>query len=164
MNTTTKLLAAGLAAGFLAVGIVAANGAATAADMSVIDKRRDLMEKVNGAGWNVIKNFVQDGKGSPADVKKAADAMAASAPKIAPLFVKGTGRPDVDPRKTQATAKIWEDWAGFEAAAKALGDEAAKMSKVAVSGDKAAIANQLKSLGKNGCGACHRAFKGKEVK
>jgi len=164
MNATTKLLAAGLAAGFLAVGFIAANGVAAAADMSVIDKRRDVMEKINGAGWNVIKKFVEDDKGSPADVKKAADAMAATPEKFLPLFVKGTGRPDVDSRKTQATAKIWEDWAGFEAAAKALRDEAAKMSKVAAGGDKAAITEQLKSLGRNGCGACHRAFKGKAVK
>jgi len=164
MNTTTKLLAAGLAAGFLAVGLLAANGAATAADMSVIDKRKDLMKNVVAKNFGVVKEFIEKDKGSTADVKKAADALAAAAPKIAPLFTKGTGRPEVDPKKTRAEAKIWQDWAGFEKTAKALGDEAAKLSKVAASGDKEAIKKQFVETGKNGCGACHKPFRGEEVK
>ena len=164
MNITTKLLAAGLAAGFLAVGFVAANGAATAADMSVIDKRKDLMKNVVGKNFGVVKNFIEKGQGSAADVKKAADALVAAAPKIAPLFVKGTGRPDVDPKKTRAVAKIWEDWASFETNIKALQTEAAKLSKIADGGDKEAIKKQFGETGKNGCGACHKPFRGDEVK
>jgi len=164
MNTTTKLLAAGVAAGFLAVGFVAAGGVATAADMAAIDKRKDLMKNVVSKNLGVVKNFIEKGQGSAADVKNAADALVAAAPKIAPLFVKGTGRPDVDPKKTRAEAKIWQDWAGFEKAAKAMGDEAAKLSKIAASGDKEAITKQFAALGKNGCGTCHKPFRGEEVK
>jgi cytochrome c556 len=164
MNTTTKLLAAGLAAGFLAVGFLAANGAATAADMSAIDKRQDLMKNVVLKNFKTVKDFVETMKGSPADVKKAADELAQAAPKIAPLFVKGTGRPDVDPKKTRAEAKIWQDWAGFEAAAKAMGDEAAKLAEIAAKGDDKAIEAQFKVLGAKGCGTCHKPFRGEEVK
>lgn len=164
MNTTTKLIAAGLAAAFLAVGLLAANGAATAGDMSVIDKRKDLMKNVVSKNFGVVKEFIEKDKGSAADVKKAADALVAAGPKIAPLFTKGTGRPDVDPKKTRAEAKIWQDWAGFEKAAKALGDEAAKLSQAAASGDKEAIKKQFVETGKNGCGACHKPFRGEEVK
>ncbi len=164
MRTTTKLLAAGLAAGFLAVGFLAVGGAATAADMAAIDKRKDLMKNVVAKNLGVVKNFVEKGQGSAADVKKAADALADAAPKIPALFVKGTGRPDVDPKKTRAEAKIWQDWAGFEKAAKAMGEEAAKLSKVAAGGDKESIKKQYAELGKNGCGTCHKPFRGEEVK
>ncbi len=164
MKATTKFFAAALAAGFIAVGALAAYGTATAADMSAVDKRKDLMKKVVAKNLGVVKNFIEKDHGTAADVKKAADALVAAAPQIAPLFVKGTGRPDVDPKKTRAEAKIWQDWAGFEKAAKTLGDEAAKLSQVAAGGDKAAIKAQFVHLGKNGCGACHKAFRGEEVK
>lgn len=163
MKSTAKILAAAVAAGFLAVGMLATGGVATAADMSVIDKRRDLMKKVVLKNFKTVKDFVETGKGSVADVKGAADALAAAASKIPPLFVQGTGRPDVDPKKTRAEARIWEDWAGFEKAANALGDEAAKLSKAAVGGDAAAIRAQYVQTGKKGCGACHKSFRGKKV-
>lgn len=164
MNTTTKILAAGLAAGLLAVGYLAAAGPATAADMSAIDKRRDLMKNVVLKNFKVVKEFVEVGKHSPADVKKAAEAIADASHKIVPLFPKGTGRPDVDPKKTRAESKIWEDWSRFEADAKALGTEATKLAKAAASGDKTAIKAQFVATGKNACGACHKAFRGEKVK
>lgn len=164
MNSTTKFFAAAVAAGFLAAGMLAWGGVATAADMSAIDKRRDLMKNVVLKNFKTVKTFIETGKGSAADVQKAADAITAAAPKIAPLFVKGTGRPDVDPKKTRALPKIWEDWAGFEKAAKALGDEAAKLSKAAAGGDAAAIKAQYVETGKKGCGGCHKPFRGDKVK
>ena len=163
MKPATKIFAAAVAAGFLAVAVLAATGAATAADMTVIDKRKDLMKKVVLKNFKTVKDFVETMQGSPADVKKAADELAAAAPQIPALFVKGTGRPDVDPKNTRAEAKIWQDWAGFEKAAKALGNEAMKLSQVAAKGDDKAIEAQYKALGKNGCGGCHKPFRGEKV-
>ncbi|MFQ5764030.1 MAG: c-type cytochrome [Rhodospirillales bacterium] len=151
-------------AAFVAFGLLATAATAAAADMSVLDKRKDLMKNVVLKNFKVVKDFAKEGKGSAADVKKAADALAAAAAKIPPLFTKGTGRPDVDPRKTRAVARIWEDWAGFEAAAKVLGDEAAKLAGVAAGGDKRAIVAQFINTGKKGCGGCHKSFRGKKVK
>lgn len=164
MTSRSKLLAAGIAAAFLGFAILAATGGATAADMSAIDKRKDLMKNVVLKNFKVAKDFVETMKGSPADVKKAADELVAASAKIAALFPKGTGRPDVDPKKTRADAAIWKDWAGFEAAAKAMGAEAAKLSAIAAKGDDRAIEAQYKALGGKGCGACHKSFRGDEVK
>jgi len=164
MNATKKMFAAGLATAFLGFAILAAAGAVTAADMSAIDKRKDLMKNVVLKNFKVAKDFVETMKGSPADVKKAADELAAASTKIPGLFPKGTGRPDVDAKKTRAEAKIWQDWAGFEAAAKAFGAEAAKLSAVAAKGDDKAIEDQFKALGAKGCGTCHKSFRGEEVK
>ena len=161
--TRVRLLAGVLAFGFFASGLLALAGQPSAADMSIIEKRKDTMKKVVLKNFKVVKEFVKDGKGSAADVAKAADALVAVAPKIPALFPKGTGRPDVDAKTTRALPKIWEDWAGFEAAAKALGTEAAKLSMAAAKGGKDAIAAQFGATGKKGCGGCHKPFRGKKV-
>ena len=154
-----KAVIAGLALGFLAAATPA-----TAVDMSVIDKRKDVMKNVVLKNFKVVKDFVKEGKGTAADVKKAAMALAAVAPKIAALFPEGTGRPEVDPKKTRANPEIWFDWDKFVAAARTMGTEAAKLSKVAAGGDKEAITQQFVATGKKGCGGCHKTFRGQKIK
>ncbi len=149
--------------GFAAGNLVLA-GVAGAAEMSIIEKRRDVMKNVVLKNFAIVKKFVKEGKGTAADVGKAAQALSAVAPKIPALFPKGTGRPDVDEKKTRAMAKIWEDWSSFEAGAKVLGTEAAKLAKIAAGGDKEAIAAQFVASGKFGCGGCHKPFRGPKVK
>lgn len=161
--TRVCLMAGVLAFAFFASGLLALTGQASAADMSIVEKRKDTMKKVVLKNFKVVKDFVKEGKGSAQDVAKAADALVAVAPKLPALFPKGTGRPDVDAKKTRALPKIWEDWAGFEAAAKILGAEAAKLSMVAAGGNKDAIAAQFGVTGKKGCGGCHKPFRGKKV-
>ena len=162
--TRVCLIAGVLAFGSFATGVLGLTGQTTAADISVIEKRKDTMEKVVLKNFVVVKDFVKKGKGSAADVGKAADALVAVAAKIPALFPKGTGRPDVDAKTTRALPKIWEDWTGFEAAAKSLGAEAAKLSMVAAKGGKEEIAAQFIATGKKGCGGCHKSFRGKKVK
>ncbi len=148
----------------LALGFVAAAAPATAVDMSVIDKRKDVMKNVVLKNFAVVKDFLKKGKGSAADVKKAAMALAAVAPKIPPLFPKGTGRPEVDAKKTRANPEIWLDWDKFVASTRTLETEARKLSKIAGGGDKEAIAQQFVATGKKGCGGCHKTFRGPKVK
>ena len=60
--------------------------------------------------------------------------------------------------KTDAKPDVWKDWDKFVAAAEKLGQESAKLAKVASSGDMAAIGAQRKALGK-ACGGCHKPFR-----
>ncbi len=84
---------------------------------------------------------------------------------VAKAFVtKGTGTAADVAKMTRALPKIWEDWAGFEASAKVLADEAAKLATVAATGDAAAIKAQFAMVGKNGCGGCHKVYRGDKVK
>ena len=53
---------------------------------------------------------------------------------------------------------MWSNHAVFEQRAAGLATEAAKLSTVAASGDKAAFADQYKVTGA-ACGACHRDFR-----
>ena len=83
-----------LALGIGAVGVV------TAADdpAATIAARRDLM-KNQGKQMGIINDFVQNKKGSAADVVAAAKDLEASAAKIPTLFPKGTSLDDF-PGKT----------------------------------------------------------------
>lgn len=128
-----------------------------------IKQRRELMKTVVGKNWKPIKGYAKKGKGTPADVAKHAAEINKAAGKVTALFPKGTGRGDFSDKATRALPAIWKDWAKFEAAAKALADESAKLVKVAEGGDKDAIAKQIGATGK-ACGGCHKPFRGAKAK
>jgi cytochrome c556 len=140
-------------------------GPAMAADgKAVIEKRIAFMRADILKPFLVIKSFVKDGKGTAADVAKAATALSAAAHGIPPLFPKGTSRGDFDAKVTRSLPKIWEDWKGFEDAAGVLAAEAVILANVAAGGDAAAIGTQFGAMGKHGCGGCHTPFQGDKVK
>ncbi|MGH6913072.1 MAG: c-type cytochrome [Geminicoccales bacterium] len=130
---------------------------------AAIKARKEAM-KANSKDNKVIQAFVKDGKGSAADVVKAATDIAESSKKIPSLFPKGTGRGDFPDKTTRALPAIWKDWSGFEKAADTVVAEAEKLAAVAKEGDKDAIAKQAAALSKNGCGGCHKTYRGEKVK
>lgn len=75
------------------------------------------------------------------------------------IFPEGTGR-DAYP-DTRALPAIWNDRAKFEAAAKAVQAESARLAEVAQGGDLRAIVAQVRNLGK-ACGSCHKPFRAKK--
>ncbi len=75
------------------------------------------------------------------------------------LFPEGTGRDNYP--ETRALPALWNDRAKFEASAKDLQVQSAKLAAVAEGGDLAAIGAQLENLGK-ACGSCHKPFRAKK--
>jgi cytochrome c556 len=154
--------------GVVAIAAVAAGAALFSADSisaamtgkAAIEARQDAMKSL-GKDNKAVQGFVKDGKGSAADVEKAAMSMAAAAKKLPSLFPKGSGRGDFSDKETRADPKIWSDWAGFEKAAGVLAAESTKLAAVAKTGDKGAIAKQV---GKLGCGGCHDTYRGEKAK
>ena len=146
-------------AGFAVVAIAAAFacGAALAQQKSVLEQRQDLM-KNNGAQSKAINDFIKEGKGTPADVEKAAAQIADNAKKIPALFPAGTGMAE-NPGKSYAKPELWQDKAKFDGFVKALGDGAMKLQAAAKTGDKAQIEAAAGDMGKQGCGGCHQAFR-----
>jgi len=144
----------------LALGMGAAGVVAAADDpAATIAARRDLM-KDQGKQMGIINDFLQNKKGSAADVATAAKQIEADSAKIAPLFPKGTSLDDF-PGKTGAKPVIWEKWDDFTKAAATLGSEAKALAEVASGGDATKIAAQFGETGKNGCGGCHSTFRQK---
>ncbi len=74
------------------------------------------------------------------------------------IFPGGSGQ-DAYPN-TRALPTIWNDWAKFEAAAKAVQAESAKLAEVAQGSDLRAIGAQVQNLAK-ACGSCHKSFRAK---
>jgi cytochrome c556 len=137
---------------------------AAADDQSVIKNRIELMWKDVLGNFKIIKGFVKEGKGSMADVGKAANDIQAAADKIPVLFPKGTGRPDVDSKTTRSLATIWEDWGTFEKVAKAMGTHAGHVAMYAGQGNADEVKKHFGLMGKEGCGTCHKLFRGPKVK
>ncbi len=116
--------------------VVTASGPAMAAEgKAAIEMRVKFMKKEMLGPFKVLKNFAKEGKGTTANVAAQAAKLNAAAMKIPGLFPKGTSRGDFDAKTTRALPKIWQDWKGFEAAAKVLATEAAKLVTVAAGGD-----------------------------
>ena len=147
------LLVLALGCGAVAVVTAADDPAAT------IAARRDLM-KNQGKQMGIINDFVQNKKGSAADVVAAAKVLEETAAKIPSLFPKGSSLDDF-PGKTGAKPVIWEKWDDFKKAADYLGSEAKELAEVAETGDTAKIAEHFGDVGKDGCGGCHTTFRQK---
>jgi cytochrome c556 len=157
--------------GIMAVAAVVAGGVllsseAINAAMSAkeaIEARKQAMKDMS-ADNKAIKAFLTDGKGTTATVGDKASEIAATAKQIVALFPKGSGRGDFSDKETRALPKIWSDWTGYENAATVMVVEAGKLAEIAKTGDKGMIAEQFAKMGKEGCGGCHKVYRGAKAK
>jgi len=60
--------------------------------------------------------------------------------------------------KTDAEAKLWNDWSEFKDKAADLQKASAHLATVADSGDMGAIGDAVKAVGKT-CGGCHKEYR-----
>jgi cytochrome c556 len=151
-----KILVSALALG---VTMALAGGAAAQQGAAEITKRQSLMKLV-GANFGSIKGDI-DSKDA-ARIKAAegrARAIAAASAAIPLMFPAGS---DSKAGKTAALDKIWADAAGFKKAADDLGATATKLADALKGGDPAAALAAFGAVGKDGCGACHGAYRAKQ--
>lgn len=125
--------------------------------------RKEAMKDMS-ADLKDIQAFVKNGKGTTATVADKAREIAATARQLPDLFPKGTGRGDLSDKETRALPKIWSDMDGFENASTNLVTQAGKLAEFARAGDLKLVADQFAVLGKEGCGGCHKTFRGAKVK
>jgi len=164
MHVISKFAGAAMLAALATVLVLPVNSLNAAGGEAAIKERRALTKEVIGKNWKPIKAYAKDGKGTPAEIAKHAEEITAAAKKITGLFPKGTGRGDYSDKETRALPAIWKDWNDFEKAAEALGAESAKLTKIAMEGNKDAITKQIGAMGKKGCGTCHKPFRGAKAK
>lgn len=150
-----------LAAGVIGAAVLTisvAGFAASDAEKNALKYRQNVMKAIGmnmGAMGAMLKGEVAF---DTAAMKQHAGAIQYMARVIPHAFKMKTG----DAGPTESKAEIWEKWAEFEAAAKTLDDEAGKMMEAAETGDKGKIGAAMGSLGKNGCGGCHKVFREKK--
>ena len=144
-------LGACAAAAMLLVGTAQA-----ANEPSALISYRQATMKAVGGHMGALAAFAKGEVDFVDDVAGHAHAINELSKGLARLFPEGSGK---EAGETRALPKIWEDWAGFEAAIKTMADESAKLAEVAKVGDSAAIAAQVGVLGKEGCGGCHKPYR-----
>ena len=122
-------------------------------------KQRLALMKDNGAAFKTIIGYMKKNMGTTAQVASAARRIASNAARYPDMFPRGTSMND-GAGKTRAKPEIWSQWAKFEAAGANLSKLAWDLSAAAGTGDKKAMGAAMGAMGKNGCGGCHKAFRG----
>jgi cytochrome c556 len=127
----------------------------------IIYKRRMAMRELGG-NMKTIAGFVKAGAGSANDVAAAGMKISEIAKMIPDLFPAGTSM-DSYAKATGAKAVIWEQSGDFKSAAMNLAAKADDLAKVASAdgADEGTIGAAFGTLGKDGCGSCHRTFRQK---
>ncbi len=125
---------------------------------NVIKYRQSVLKAIGGHTGAIVA-VVKGEVSYVGDVAAHARAIHEMSKLLPGLFPEGTGR-DSYP-ETRALPELWNDRARFEASAKDLQVQSAKLAEVAEGGDIAAIGAQLQNLG-NACGSCHKPFRAKK--
>lgn len=148
----------GIIGAALVAAVIAGAAVAAATPAEVIHARQAGYKQLGGAfkGLNDQLNASSPDKAQIAALARRVNELA---PQIAGWFPKGTG-PEAGV-KTRAKAEIWQRYGEFQADAKALAAETARLQTVAAGGDIDAIKAQVKVVGGR-CGACHTPFRAKE--
>jgi len=145
--------AAALATSVLLIAAVRADDLASA----VADRQAGM--KAMGGKLKLIKAFADSGAGQ-AEAADAAAALVATAKLIPTWFPPGSGL-DSFSGKTAAKPEIWSDHDKFLATAATFQADTLTLQKAIAAGDKAATATAFDAMGREGCGACHGAFRAK---
>ena len=169
MRKFTKFVVLGaFAAGILAAAPI--NMAAAETADQIVKKRQAVMKEFS-AHSKAIGVYLKGNKdpkkaarlGTPDDIEFRAMGIAALADKLHTMFAQKTSLKDI-PGKTRAKPEIWTDWNGFYAKTQNLKKLAQGLEKAATTRDKTQIAAAFKKMGKEGCSACHKKFRGPKPK
>lgn len=148
--------------GMIVAGIALMLGAATVSvtaqdnKEALIKTRQDFM-KAQGADVKAISDYTK-GQGDKAAALAAANDLVARNSKIAGLFPPGTSSVDF-PGKSNAKPELWTEMDKAKAIWTTLAADEVKLVDVVKTGDQQAVAAQLGTMGKEGCGACHGAYR-----
>jgi cytochrome c556 len=119
----------------------------------IVKQRMDEMEHVG----RVVKRINErlKSKRGLADVAREAEEIRAWAARIPSLFPPGSRD-----GHSEAMPAIWEKWPEFEAASRAVAQEAEKLAAAARSGQEAVLGAQFRSMTR-ACSGCHDVFRAK---
>jgi len=127
---------------------------------AAVKERQQTMKEV-GANMKVLAGFVKDSKGTAAEAEAAANKIGALAKTIPAVFKVEATLDEMDAvGKNRSKPEIWMNWDGFVKRAGVLEQESVKLAGVIKGGDAAAIGAAFGAFGKEGCGGCHKDFRG----
>lgn len=153
MNRRLSLTASVIVTASLIVGIGAgcAGKSMRTGSGDVVAERQRVM-KLQGASFADIQAKAKAGNYEAIAVN--AETLAVLAPQIPALFPEGSLSD-----KSKAKPEVWQKWPEFQAAAKNLETQAAKLRDAARAKNEQATQDILKDFGRNACGTCHTPFR-----
>jgi cytochrome c556 len=126
--------------------------------VEIVMKREKAMKEMGGH-MKAISGFIKNGEGTAEDVARRAGEIGAIAAKIPSMFPEGTEMNGAADSEHKAKPEIWLDWENFEKSAAKLVAESKALAAAANSGDRTLVEAAFKSVGKNGCTECHKAYR-----
>jgi cytochrome c556 len=154
MNGRLSLTASVMVTASLVVGIgagCAGKSMSKTGSGDVVTDRQRVM-KLQGASWADIQAKVKAGNIEAIAVN--AETLAMTAQQIPALFPEGSLT-----EKSKAKPEVWQKWAEFEAAAKNLETQAAKLRDAARAKNEQLTQDLVKDFGRQACGTCHTPFR-----
>lgn len=140
-------------AGLTLIGLaLIATGVQAQDDKAYLDHRQKVMKAIGGH-MGSIGAIMKNKLPYQSTIVAHAQGLQLASSVIDDAFEK-----EITEGRTDSKPDIWQDWNKFSAAARKMGEESGKLAKVAQSGDMAAIAAQVKAVGKS-CGGCHKPFR-----
>jgi cytochrome c556 len=145
----------------LIAGVVAALGLGStstgAQDKPPVIKERQALMKQQAEGLKIIQGYVSGQTDRDAAIAKVNELLTLP-PKIAGLFPPRTGITEF-PNETHAKPVIWEQWDRFKDVPGVLLRAEERLAIAIKSGSKQAVLDELDTVGRTGCGACHTFFR-----
>ncbi len=154
MNGRLSLTASVMVTASLVIGIGAGCAGKSMSKMGsgdVVADRQRVM-KLQGASWADIQAKAKAGNIEAIAVN--AETLAMTAQQIPALFPEGSLT-----EKSKAKPEVWQKWAEFEAAAKNLETQAAKLRDASRAKNQQLTQDLVKDFGRTACGTCHTPFR-----
>jgi cytochrome c556 len=154
MNGRLSLTASVMVTASLVIGIgagCAGKSMSKTGSGDVVADRQRVM-KLQGASWADIQAKVKAGNIEAIAVN--AETLAMTAQQIPALFPEGSLT-----EKSKAKPEVWQKWAEFEAAAKNLETQAAKLRDASRAKNEQLTQEIVKDFGRQACGTCHTPFR-----
>ena len=148
--------AMGVIAGALVV-LAISGGGTSAQDKAAVIKQRQALMKEQAADLKAIQNYVTGETDRNTAIAKVTEMMTLP-PQIVGLFPPGTSIVEF-PGATHAKPEIWREWDRFKDVPDALRGAEVRLAAAIKSGSKQDVLDNLDSVGRVGCGACHTYFR-----
>jgi cytochrome c556 len=130
---------------------------AQAQDKAALIKQRQALMKQQAADLKAIQNYVSGTTNQETALAKAKEMMSLP-PQIVGLFPAGTSLVEF-PGATHAKPEIWREWDRFRDVPSVLLRAEQRLADAVANGDKQDVLDQLDTVGRAGCGACHTYFR-----
>ena len=141
----------------LSLAVVVAAGCASDKKMvksgsgDIVADRQRLM-KLHGQIWADIQAKAK--ANNIEGIEVSAETLSINAQYIPAMFPEGSLT-----EKSKAKPEVWQKWPEFEAAAKKMETEAAKLRDASKAKNAQLTQDIVKDFGRNACGACHTPFR-----